>query len=88
VTIIQDADRNNMYDRWGVTKRYYNEMRSFMKKTAITYGVSYIDMDPVFRDDYAIYKKSFQFPTDGHWNEHAHKLASKELLKEILRINK
>jgi hypothetical protein len=88
VTIIQDADRNNIYNRWGVTKRYYNEMRSFMKKSAITYGVSYIDMDPVFRDDYAIYKKSFQFPTDGHWNEHAHKLASKELLKEILHLNK
>jgi len=88
VTIIQDADRNSIYDRWGVTKRYYNEMRSFMKKTAITYGVSYIDMDPVFRDDYATYKKSFQFPTDGHWNEHAHKLASKELIKEFLRVNK
>lgn len=71
-----------------MTKRYYNEMRSFMKKTAITYGVSYIDMDPVFRDDYETYKKSFQFPTDGHWNEHAHKLASKELLKEILHLNK
>ena len=88
VIIIQDADRNNIYDRWGITKVYYNEMRSSMKKSAITYGVNYIDMDPVFRDDYANFKKSFQFPTDGHWNEHAHKLVSKELLKEILLINK
>ena len=88
VIIIQDADRNNIYDRWGVTKVYYNEMRSFMKKSAITHGVNYIDMDPVFRDDYANFKKSFQFPTDGHWNEHAHKLASKELFKKFLHINK
>lgn len=88
VIIILDADRNKIYDRWGVTKSYYNEMRSFMKELAIVNNVNYIDMDPIFRDDYSIFKKSFQFPTDGHWNEYAHKLAAKELLNEFLQISK
>jgi len=88
VIIVLDADRNKIYDRWGVTKSYFNEMRSFMKELAIVYDVKYIDMDPVFRDDFAIYKKSFQFPTDGHWNEYAHNLAAKELLNEFLLISR
>ena len=88
VIIILDGDRNKIYDRWGVTKSYFNKMRSFMIELAITNDVKYIDMDPVFREDYKIFKKSFQFPTDGHWNEHAHKLVARELLNEFILISK
>lgn len=88
VIIILDADRNNIYERWGVTESYFNEMRTFMIESAITHGVNYIDMDPVFREDFVVFKKSFQFPTDGHWNEHAHGLAARELFKKYSLITK
>ena len=80
ITIIIDADRQDVYN-FTTSKSYFNDMREFMKKQANDKNVNYIDMDQVFRDNYKIFNKKFEFPTDGHWNEYAHKLVAEELLK-------
>ena len=87
VTIVIDADREDIYEDT-VTYSYFNEMRKFMIDKMIFYSVNYIDMDLIFRDDYKINKKSFEFLTDEHWNEHTHKILSQILTKEYSILNK
>ena len=42
--------------------------------------VSYIDMEPIFRNDFENFAEKFEFPTDGHWNERAHRLVATAFL--------
>ena len=87
VTIVIDADREDIY-KDTVTYSYFNEMRKFMIDEALSFGVNYLDMDSIFRDDYKINNKIFEFPTDEHWNEHTHKTLSRILFKEYSLLNK
>jgi hypothetical protein len=87
VTIIIDADREDIY-KDTVTYSYFNEMREFMIDKALSFGVNYLDMDSIFRDDYKINNKIFEFSTDEHWNEHSHNILSRILFKEYSLLNK
>ena len=87
ITIIIDADRRDIYNSVE-SKSYFNDMREIMRKTAVANSINYIDMNNVFTDDFKIFKKKFEFPSDGHWNEHAHKLVAQELLKKVLPVTK
>ena len=78
VTIIIDADRNDIY-RKVFTKSYFDEMREYMMEEATNNGVKYIDMNPIFQNDFTTFNQRFDFPMDGHWNVRAHKLAAQEL---------
>ena len=80
VTIILDADRNDIYQNKS-TDSYFNDMRRFMIESAIANNVSYIDMDPIFRADFSVFGERFEFRTDGHWNKRAHRLAAQQLAK-------
>ena len=82
VTLIIDADRQDIYNNRS-TESYFSDMRTFMIEAAIINGVSYIDMNPVFKDAFLKKTEKFEFPTDGHWNERAHDLAAQELLKQL-----
>ena len=87
VTIIIDADREDIYkDTFSYS--YFNEMRKFMIDEALSFGVNYLDMDLIFRNDYKANNKRFEFSTDEHWNEYTHKILSKILLNEYLTLNK
>ena len=81
-TIVLDADRADIYNDT-YTESYFSEMRSYTMQEASSNGITVVDMDPIFRDDYARNGEKFEFPTDGHWNEHAHQLVSKALIKNI-----
>jgi hypothetical protein len=80
VTIILDADRNDVYQNTS-TAGCFSDMRRFMIESAIANNVSYIDMDLVFREDFSVFGESFEFPADVHWNERAHRLAAQQLAK-------
>ncbi|MDB9872197.1 hypothetical protein OAD02_02740 [Alphaproteobacteria bacterium] len=82
VTIVLDADRADIYNDTN-TKSYFKNMRSYTMQIANLNQITTIDMDPIFRDDYSRYNKKFEFPTDGHWNEHAHRLVSNALIENI-----
>lgn len=57
---------------FGLMRRYFMEEARFQK-----FGV--IDMDEEFFPNFESFAKKFEFPTDGHWNEHSHNLAAKAI---------
>ena len=80
VTLVLDADKQDIYNDLK-TESYFKKMREYTINRANVNGVRLIDMKPIFQDDYKVNKVKFEFPTDGHWNERAHKLVAKALMK-------
>jgi hypothetical protein len=81
VTIILDTDRSDIYAN-EKTDSYFREMRQATIKAALENSVRVIDMDVIFREDYQTNGEIFEYPTDGHWNERAHRLAAEAYLNQ------
>ena len=79
VTLILDADRQDVYNNIN-TKSYWSSMRKSMIDMAEKNSVDVIDMKPIFINDFSSNGKPFNFHTDGHWNERAHRLAAEAFL--------
>jgi hypothetical protein len=60
---------------------FFNDMRNFFIAEAKMSGFHVADMDESFLPDFIINKKRFDYPTDGHWNSHAHELAAQRVLR-------
>lgn len=80
-TLIINADHDDIYND-EKTQSFFRDMRGNLIKMAENKNVKYIDMEPIFKKNYKIENKKFDFPTDGHWNEHAHYLAAKAYLNQ------
>lgn len=78
-TLIIAADHNDIY-AGKKTNSYFRDIREILIDKANIHNVSYIDLAKIFESDYRRFKKKFDFPTDGHWNEYAHELAAKAFL--------
>lgn len=79
ITLVLDADRQDIYNNQR-TESYFQKMRDYTMIKASENGVRLVDMRPIFMDDYKKHQIKFEFPTDGHWNEHAHKLVAEALM--------
>ena len=79
VTLVLDADRQDIYNNQR-SESYFEKMRDYTIIKASENGVRLVDMRPIFLDDYKENQIKFEFPTDGHWNEHAHKLVAEALM--------
>ncbi|MDC0603829.1 hypothetical protein OAO96_00890 [Amylibacter sp.] len=79
VTLVLDANRQDIYNNQR-SESYFKKMRDYTIIKASENGVRLVDMRPIFLDDYKENQIKFEFPTDGHWNEHAHKLVAEALM--------
>jgi hypothetical protein len=50
-------------------------------------GSHVIDMHPLFEVDHRVHGKKFEFETDWHWNERAHRLAAQAVKEKMLSIS-
>ncbi len=67
-----------------VAASYFVQMREFFIAAARRAGYEAIDMDPAFFAHYRATGERFEFPTDGHWNGLAHRLAAEAALHSAL----
>lgn len=59
-----------------VSGSYFVRMREFLLAEARHTGYEAIDMDPTFITHFQRTGERYEFPTDGHWNGLAHRLAA------------
>ena len=78
---VMDGAREEIYnpDYWHGHKTFFHLMRAYFIRRARESGYTVIDMQPVFKENYARNGQRFEFACDGHWNEHAHELVAKEV---------
>jgi len=80
IVFLMDADRGAIYghareDRQGGVLAL-NEIAAAAAKR---HGMPFIDLHPVFKNDYARHARQFEYKRDWHWNQHAHDLAAASL---------
>ena len=75
VLFIIDGLRQAIYNPGLADKHeqsYFGLMRKHFIKIATANEYQTIDLHEVFKSDYFINKKKFEFINDNHWNGHAH----------------
>jgi hypothetical protein len=85
IVISLDGFRPNMYgsakDLAFAESSTWAKMRDYMRKKATERGIAVIDLDPLFRAQYAKDHKRFEFPTNSHWSGHGHAVLAEALTK-------
>lgn len=81
ILFVVDGPRGRIYRNLprASGKDYATQMLSYFIATARAQGFEVIDMYEVFEADFAVHHRSFQFPTDGHWNSYAHGIAARSV---------
>jgi hypothetical protein len=77
IIIVIDGLREAIYnpsEGADLTDSVWGRMRRYMEAEAGKRGFVVIDMQPVFEAAYRRDGRRFEFPTDTHWNGHAHGL--------------
>ena len=80
ICFVMDADRPGVY-RDAPKPNVFGTVRAEFLQQASARGYRTIDLNPVFREDYRIHAKRFEFPMDGHWTPYAHGLAAETILR-------
>lgn len=84
IVLIVDTPRDLIYtgtEEDASPRNYFSHLRHYLMSQARQSGYEIIDMDPIFRADYAQRKERFEFHYDAHWNSHAHALAAQAALE-------
>jgi acetyltransferase AlgX (SGNH hydrolase-like protein) len=79
IVIVVDAIRPQIYDDESLAAArlsYFGRMRANLMSQARARGFVVVDMEEAMRADYAGAHQAFEFPTDAHWNSHAHAVAA------------
>jgi len=82
IVLLMDADRGAIYgrareDRIGGVLA----LNELARAAAERHGLGFIDLHPVFKDDYRRNRLQFEYKRDWHWNRHAHELAAETLAR-------
>jgi hypothetical protein len=80
IVIAIDGIREAIYnpaEKADLDQSVWGRMRTYMANEAKKRGFVVIDMQPVFEAAYRVDGRRFEFPTDTHWNGHAHGLLAK-----------
>lgn len=60
---------------------YFYQIREYFLAAAKMRHYEVLDMQPVFEADFRMTGEHFEFPADGHWNAHAHKVVAEAILR-------
>jgi hypothetical protein len=93
ILFVLDGIRPNLYTKQSLKESrgsYFDIMRQYFIKTATTKGYEVLDMQPHFIKAHQEDNRTFEFPTDAHWNKEGHKLvaekmANSNVYKEIFK---
>jgi hypothetical protein len=86
IVIVVDAIRpliHNDEELAAARLSYFGRLRASLMSKATARGFVVVDMEETMRADYAAAHQAFEFPTDGHWNSHAHAVAAAAVRKAL-----
>ena len=58
-------------------------LNSLAKHVAQQHGIHFLDLHPIFKDDFAKNHQMFNFDRDGHWNVYGHRVAAQAIFQYI-----
>jgi hypothetical protein len=82
--ILMDGDRGAI--QAGAPTSQALRLNAIAAEAAAGAGLPFHDLQGTFAADFALTRQRLDFPSDAHWNAHAHQLAGRELAR-ILRLS-
>lgn len=77
IALVMDGHRDVIYTGAGVDADTVPlALNRLSAETADKHGLPFLDLHPAFVNDWNANKTSFNFDTDGHWNEYGHRLVA------------
>jgi hypothetical protein len=58
-------------------------LNSMASEEAARLGIAFLDLHPLFAEDFRQHHQGFAFKTDGHWNAYAHALAARAVAARL-----
>lgn len=82
--IVIDGDRYSMCDDKETNyKDGIFSLSTYLENKCLKNNILFSNLDLVFRKDYKVNKKKFNYECDGHWNEYGHEIVAKEVKRLI-----
>ena len=89
-TVARKSGTHLMLAMDGVRRAVYSDgtspalaLNQLSAELAHKHSLPFIDLHPVFRDDWSANRRSFEFDSDAHWNEHGHAVAAHAVARAI-----
>ena len=79
---VMDADRRNIY-KLSPKDKFFQIQRQYFIKKAIESGYGIIDLEEIFKKQFKINNKRFDFINDRHWNSYGHLIVAEEIIKYL-----
>ncbi len=77
LAFVMDGVREAVYAGRDVAHYEVGALNRIAAEVTREAGVSFVDLQAAFSDDFAIHGKRFEFSYDWHWNEHANRLVAR-----------
>jgi len=90
ILMVMDGDRNNIYKGNNSKILYENgvlSLNKMAKRIASKYDIPFIDLQPIFQQDYQKNRTRFDYVHDGHWNEYGHKIVADTIFNYLTKQN-
>ncbi len=84
IAFVVDGMRAYIYDPAefpDIRTSYFFQMREYFLVAASARRYQVLDMQPVFEKDFQETGERFEFPSDGHWNAHAHQVVATAIMR-------
>jgi hypothetical protein len=79
ILILMDGDRDSIYRNLNDSHLYRKgalSLNVIAQSMAQKHNIHFIDLHPMFAEEFSLHHKSFTFPHDGHWNAYAHDIVA------------
>ena len=87
--LAMDGDRNAIYRNLaqnGLAETGALSLNSLAQQAAQQNDIPFIDLHPVFKDDFAQNHRAFNFEADGHWNVYGHRVAAHAIFQYVREL--
>ena len=81
--LVMDANRSGIYKEVNLKEQKSYLLTTMVRDSAKQQSIPFIDLTDAFVSDYRTNKQTFEFKSDGHWNERAHFIVGKTISKFI-----
>ena len=81
--VAMDGDRSAIYA--GRPDSPALKLNRIAAEAASRAGIAFLDLHPVFAEDWARNQRRFEFAADAHWNENGHAVAARAIQDVLTR---
>ncbi len=85
IIVLMDGQREFIYKN-KLAESNTTLLNQMVKEASLLENFDYIDLSPLFEQDYKENKTSFNFEEDYHWNEYGHHFVAQILKKHLTQV--